>query len=40
MEKLAKGEQIERVCFRKTDAAGELADKLNAIAEKLNLLKK
>ena len=40
MAKLAKGEQIEPVCFRKTDITGSLADEINIVAKKMNLLKK
>ncbi len=39
MDKLLKGEKIERLRFRKTDVIDEIADKFNAIAEKLSQVK-
>lgn len=39
MDKLLKGEKIERLHFRKTDVIDEIADKFNAIAEKLSQVK-
>ena len=41
IEKLAKGEKIEPLHFRKTDIIkSNIADNFNTIAEKLNLLKR
>ncbi len=40
LEKLAKGEKIDPVYFRKTDMVDNIADNFNAIADKLNLLNK
>ncbi|MFH0839535.1 MAG: hypothetical protein V1883_00775 [Candidatus Omnitrophota bacterium] len=39
IDKLAKGEKIEPIYFRKGDMVDNIADKFNIIAEKLNLLK-
>ena len=40
MKKLAEGERVNPISFRKSDLTDTLADEFNAIAQKLNLLKK
>jgi signal transduction histidine kinase len=39
MDRLAKGETVEPMSFRKTDITNGLAEKFNAIAKRLNQLK-
>jgi len=36
IDKLAKGEEVESIHFRKTDALGDLAEKFNVIIKRLN----
>jgi len=40
MDKLLNGEKVERLHFRKTDILDDFAEKFNAIAEKLNQIRK
>ena len=40
LDKLAKGEKVKPLVFRKTDIIDSLAEKFNAIAERLDQLKK
>ena len=39
MDQLANGEMVRPMRFRKTDVIDTLADKFNAVAKRLNLLK-
>lgn len=39
MDKLANGEKVEPIYFRKTDIVTSLGDKFNAIAKRYNLIK-
>lgn len=39
IDRLAKGEKVERIHFRKTDALGDFAEKFNTVIERLNQAK-